>query len=134
MKWLVVNCLFCFFFFPSTKTARGAPQYNEKHHQQQQQIFFFFPFFCYMCVVVCVTLFFVCVIVYRRSQRAKLRSVLHYFQRLNERPPEGHVTFARQVRETIPKQFFFFLLYQMYHIYCLFMMIWQIWYRSLFTL
>ncbi|XP_046461885.1 uncharacterized protein LOC124208188 isoform X2 [Daphnia pulex] len=34
---------------------------------------------------------------HRRSQRAKLRSVLHYFQRLNERPPEGHVTFARQV-------------------------------------
>ncbi|XP_045024136.1 uncharacterized protein LOC116923912 isoform X3 [Daphnia magna] len=33
----------------------------------------------------------------RRSQRAKLRSILHYFQRLNERPPEGHVTFARQV-------------------------------------
>ncbi|XP_059350663.1 uncharacterized protein LOC130693764 isoform X2 [Daphnia carinata] len=34
---------------------------------------------------------------HRRSQRAKLRSVLHYFQRLSERPPEGHVTFARQV-------------------------------------
>lgn len=39
-------------------------------------------------------------IIDRRSQRAKLRSVLHYFQRLSERPPEGHVTFARQVRKT----------------------------------
>lgn len=54
----------------------------------------------------------------RRSQRAKLRSVLHYFQRLSERPPEGHVTFARQVREneTIPRRpanahFFFFFFF-----------------------
>ncbi|KAK4005262.1 hypothetical protein OUZ56_006977 [Daphnia magna] len=37
----------------------------------------------------------------RRSQRAKLRSILHYFQRLNERPPEGHVTFARQYSRII---------------------------------
>jgi hypothetical protein len=75
--------------------------------RQQPCVLEFFFFVCLFCFPNSFFIYFLCVFCWlsvssRRSQRAKLRSVLHYFQRLNERPPEGHVTFARQVRETIP--------------------------------
>ncbi len=124
------NCLF---------PRRNSSVYN----------FFFFYFltlflFCCCCCCGCL------VIASRRSQRAKLRSVLHYFQRLNERPPEGHVTFARQVRDNTETQSQLISISLSLSLsrenleilfktppppppdvsYCLFMMIWQIWYRS----
>ena len=35
----------------------------------------------------------------RPSQQAKLLSILHYFQKIGETAPEGHVTFSRQVSQ-----------------------------------
>ena len=125
-----MNCC----FFP--KETGVMAWYNNNNNEIKPFFFLFFLIFI-LSLILWLFVFVVHVVVWlfyrRRSQRAKLRSVLHYFQRLNERPPEGHVTFARQVRHSTQyrtrthtkkkKNPFSF-------IYCLFTMIWQIWYRS----
>jgi len=57
------------------------PRRTNKTHPTLQD-FNFWPFFNQL---------------HRRAQQAKLRSILHYFQRMGETPAEGHVTFSRQV-------------------------------------